>query len=112
MQTYMIDTFGNYAASALAATVLLRSIFGMIFSIFGEQLYVKLDYGWYVLHNTNYTIIRLIYSTGERAYWRSLLSRPYPSRGSCGFTGSACAHTPSLSSYMEYLRFGLQFSLR
>jgi hypothetical protein len=48
IQTYLVDAFGQYAASALAATIVLRSIFGAIFSIFGVQLYRTLDYGWCV----------------------------------------------------------------
>ncbi|KAI0916858.1 hypothetical protein AcW1_007807 [Taiwanofungus camphoratus] len=46
VQTYLVDAFPQYAASALAATIVLRSIFGAIFSIFGTRLYVSLGYGW------------------------------------------------------------------
>ncbi|OCH92437.1 MFS general substrate transporter [Obba rivulosa] len=46
IQTYLVDTFGKYAASALAACVLVRSIGGALFSIFGANLYQSLGYGW------------------------------------------------------------------
>jgi hypothetical protein len=46
IQTYIVDAFGVYAASALGATILLRSIIGCILSFVGIQLYAKLGYGW------------------------------------------------------------------
>jgi hypothetical protein len=46
IQTYLVDAFTEYAASALAATIVLRSIFGAVFSIVGTQLYKSLGYGW------------------------------------------------------------------
>jgi hypothetical protein len=49
IQTYLVDAFTEYAASALAATIVLRCIFGAIFSIVGTQLYKSLGYGWCVL---------------------------------------------------------------
>ncbi|OCK74879.1 hypothetical protein K432DRAFT_269200, partial [Lepidopterella palustris CBS 459.81] len=44
--TYLVSTFKLYAASVLAATVFLRSVFGCVFSIIGFQLCTKLGYGW------------------------------------------------------------------
>jgi len=46
IQTYLVDAFVEYAASALAATIILRSIFGAIFSVIGAKLYERLGYGW------------------------------------------------------------------
>ncbi|TFK34080.1 major facilitator superfamily domain-containing protein [Crucibulum laeve] len=46
IQTYLVDAFQDYAASALAATIVLRSIFGAVFSIIGEDLYKHYGYGW------------------------------------------------------------------
>lgn len=43
---YMIDTYGKYAASALAAINMLRQIFGCVFPIFAPFLYDDLGYGW------------------------------------------------------------------
>ena len=48
IQTYIVDSFEELAASALAATILLRSIFGCIFSVIGFTLYKNLGYAWYV----------------------------------------------------------------
>jgi hypothetical protein len=49
IQTYLVDAFAEYAASALAATIILRSICGAVFSIIGAKLYERLGYGWSVL---------------------------------------------------------------
>ena len=46
LQTYLIDTYTTYAASAFAAATILRSIFGTVFPLFAPQLYDSLDYGW------------------------------------------------------------------
>ncbi|KAF7316844.1 MFS domain-containing protein [Mycena chlorophos] len=46
IQTYLTDSFAQFAASALAATIVLRSVFGAIFSIVGAKLYERLGYGW------------------------------------------------------------------
>ncbi|KAF7330542.1 MFS domain-containing protein [Mycena venus] len=46
IQTYLVDAFVEYAASALAATIILRSVCGAVFSIVGAKLYERLDYGW------------------------------------------------------------------
>lgn len=46
IQTYMVDTFGDYAASAIAAGVVMRGILGCVFGVVGFRLYEKLDYNW------------------------------------------------------------------
>ncbi|TCD67964.1 hypothetical protein EIP91_011765 [Steccherinum ochraceum] len=46
IQTYLVDSFQEYAASALAATIVLRSVFGAIFTTVGTSLYKSLGYGW------------------------------------------------------------------
>ena len=48
IQIYLVDTFERWAASALAATIISRSIFGCVFSVVGFQLYTSLGYGWSV----------------------------------------------------------------
>lgn len=57
IQNYLVDGF-RYAASALAASTVLRSLFGydqtfylnsllrFSFPLFGQQMYDKLGYGW------------------------------------------------------------------
>ncbi|QKX55383.1 uncharacterized protein TRUGW13939_02475 [Talaromyces rugulosus] len=44
--TYLVDSFDQYAASALAAMTLVRSIMGCIFSLIGFRLYESLGYRW------------------------------------------------------------------
>jgi len=43
---YLVDAFTRYAASALAATTILRSLMGALLPLAGRQMYVKLGYGW------------------------------------------------------------------
>ncbi|KAI5843429.1 major facilitator superfamily domain-containing protein [Morchella snyderi] len=46
VQTYLIDMSPRYAASAISAATLFRSLFGFAFPLFGRQMYDKLGYGW------------------------------------------------------------------
>jgi len=46
IQTYLIDSYQRYAASALAATTLLRSLIGALLPLGGLDLYKKLGIGW------------------------------------------------------------------
>lgn len=46
VQTYLIDMTPRYAASAVSAATLFRSLFGFAFPLFGRQMYSKLGYGW------------------------------------------------------------------
>jgi hypothetical protein len=46
MQTYIIDTYTRYAASGIAAAVVMRSLCGFGFPLFGSALFDKLGYGW------------------------------------------------------------------
>ncbi|KPM46426.1 putative transporter [Neonectria ditissima] len=46
MQGYVIDSYSRYAASGLAAAVVLRSLAGFAFPLFAPYLYERLDYGW------------------------------------------------------------------
>ncbi len=43
---YMLDEFGEYAASARAASGMLSQCLGFVFPIFAPQLYYSLGYGW------------------------------------------------------------------
>ncbi|KAI4111166.1 MAG: hypothetical protein LQ345_006863, partial [Seirophora villosa] len=45
VQTYLVDVYGEYSASALAAMIAARSIGSCMFSVVGFQLYVSLGYG-------------------------------------------------------------------
>ncbi|KAF2765147.1 rade putative MSF transporter [Teratosphaeria nubilosa] len=46
INTYLVDTFARYAASALAANTVLRSIFGAVIPLFGLKMYNALGLGW------------------------------------------------------------------
>jgi hypothetical protein len=46
MQTYIVDSYTTYAASGVAAAVVLRSLAGFGFPLFAPYMYEKLGYGW------------------------------------------------------------------
>lgn len=46
LNTYIIDCFPLYAASATAATFFLRNIMGGVFPLFAPYMYDALGYGW------------------------------------------------------------------
>lgn len=46
IQTYVIDSYPLFAASAIGATAVLRSLTGFGFPLFAPTLYDKLGYGW------------------------------------------------------------------
>ncbi|KAI0869313.1 major facilitator superfamily domain-containing protein [Hypoxylon argillaceum] len=46
VQSYLIDAFGIYSASALAANTVVRSIFGVLLPLAGQPLYDRLGLGW------------------------------------------------------------------
>ena len=44
--TYLVDAYARYAASAIAAATVLRSLAGFGFPLFAPYVYEGLDYGW------------------------------------------------------------------
>ncbi|KAG5927368.1 hypothetical protein E4U42_002311 [Claviceps africana] len=46
IQVYLVDAYTLYAASALAATSILRSVFGAFVPLAGGPLYENLGLGW------------------------------------------------------------------
>jgi len=46
IQTYLVDAYTRYAASAIGAATVLRSLAGFGFPLFAPILYERLDYGW------------------------------------------------------------------
>ncbi|KAI0449662.1 cycloheximide resistance protein [Xylaria acuta] len=46
IQTYLVDAFTIYAASALASNTIIRSVAGAVLPLAGLRLYDKLGYGW------------------------------------------------------------------
>ena len=46
IQTYLIDSFPQYAASAVAGLTFLRYLFGAILPLAGHSMYESLGLGW------------------------------------------------------------------
>ena len=46
IQTYLVDAFTIYAASALAANTILRSLVGALLPLAGRKMYATLGLGW------------------------------------------------------------------
>ncbi|KAL9103397.1 MAG: hypothetical protein Q9163_001536 [Psora crenata] len=46
IQTYLVDAYTRYAASAVAAGTVLRSLAGFGFPLFAPYMYNALEYGW------------------------------------------------------------------
>jgi MFS family permease len=46
MQMYIVDSYQTYAASAIAACAILRSLGGFAFPLFAPYMYKALGYGW------------------------------------------------------------------
>ena len=46
IQTYLVDSYTRYAASAVAAAAVLRSLSGFALPLAAPALYARLDYGW------------------------------------------------------------------
>ena len=46
IQTYIVDSYTRYAASAVAAATVLRSLAGFGFPLFAPYIYNALHYGW------------------------------------------------------------------
>ncbi|KAJ3540260.1 hypothetical protein NM208_g5139 [Fusarium decemcellulare] len=66
-QIYMVDAFTTYAASALAATSVVRSIVGGCLPIAGLPLYSTLGYGW---GNSLLGFIAIVVSIAPLLLWR------------------------------------------
>ncbi|KAF3021011.1 hypothetical protein E8E14_010968 [Neopestalotiopsis sp. 37M] len=43
---YVVDTYGRYSASGLAATSMFRCLAGFVFPLFSPYAYERLGYGW------------------------------------------------------------------
>jgi hypothetical protein len=46
VQSYLVDGYSQYAASALAANTVLRSVVGAVLPLSGEKLYQSIGIGW------------------------------------------------------------------
>ena len=71
INAYLIDAFQRYAASAIAANTILRSIFGGVFPLFGLRLYEALGLGWgnsllAFVSIALFPLLWILYAYGER----------------------------------------------
>lgn len=46
ISVYLVDAYDRYAASALAANTVMRSIAGAIIPLCGQKMYKQLGLGW------------------------------------------------------------------
>jgi hypothetical protein len=46
VQTYLVDAFEQYAASAIAANMVLRNLVGALLPLGGRRLFESLGIGW------------------------------------------------------------------
>lgn len=46
VQTYIVDCYTRYAASAIGAATVLRSLAGCFFPLFAPEMYAALHFGW------------------------------------------------------------------
>ncbi|KAF2792782.1 MFS multidrug transporter [Melanomma pulvis-pyrius CBS 109.77] len=76
-QTYMVDAFLSTAASAVAALVCMRSIFGAFLPLIGPKLYDKMGLGW---GNTVLGFITLAVTPVPFAFlkWGGFVRKRYP----------------------------------
>lgn len=76
-QTYMVDAFLETAASAVAALVCLRCIFGALLPLVGPIMYERLGLGW---GNTVLGIITVIVTPVPFAFmkWGGSIRKKYP----------------------------------
>ncbi|KAH8879937.1 MFS general substrate transporter [Thozetella sp. PMI_491] len=66
-QIYMIDAYTKYAASALAAAGVVRSVFGACLPLAGESMYNALGYGW---GNSLLGFLAIAASIAPFLFWR------------------------------------------
>jgi hypothetical protein len=46
IQTYIIDSYTEYAASGVACITVMRSLFGAFLPLAAPSMYASLEYGW------------------------------------------------------------------
>jgi len=91
--TYLVDTYARFAASAVAAVTILRSLAGFSFPLFAPAMYKALKFGW---GNTVLAIAAigigipvpiLLWLFGEKLRKRSTLAMKGPPPGGKGGPG-------------------------
>ena len=67
VQTYLVDAFTSYSASALAANNVVRSIAGGVVPLAGPSMYGKLGLGW---GNTLLGLLALVFGLTPMYFYR------------------------------------------
>lgn len=67
IQLYLVDTYGMYAASSIAAASTVRSLCGFGFPLFSTAMFDKLGYGW---GNSVLALISLVLYPLSFIFWR------------------------------------------
>lgn len=67
IQTYLIDAFSEYAASAIAAATVLRSLFGAFLPLAGPPMYRALGLGW---GNSVLALAAILFAPVPLVFWR------------------------------------------
>lgn len=79
ISTYLVDAYGIYAASAIAASTVLRSLLGALLPLAGRKMFLTLGIGWgsSLLAFISVAMIPvpfLFYKHGERLRQRNLFN--------------------------------------
>jgi hypothetical protein len=67
IQTYLVDAFTLYAASAIAAATILRSILGAVVPLGGLKMYEVMGLGW---GNTFLGLVTLVLAPVPWIFWK------------------------------------------
>jgi len=67
VQNYLVDAYTQYAASAVAAATILRSLLGALLPLAGQPMYDKLGVGW---GNSLLAFIALAFSPVPWFFWK------------------------------------------
>ena len=67
MQNYLVDAYTQYAASAIAAATILRSLLGALLPLAGQLMYDDLGIGW---GNSVLAFIALAFSPVPWVFWK------------------------------------------
>jgi hypothetical protein len=67
VQSYLVDAYTQYAASAIAAATILRSLLGALLPLAGQPMFDKLGVGW---GNSLLAFIALAFSPVPWIFWK------------------------------------------
>ncbi|KAH6657917.1 polyamine transporter 3 [Truncatella angustata] len=77
VNAYIVDTYGQYSASAIAAISILRCLAGFAFPLFAPYMYTTLGYGWgasllgFIALGVGFPVVGLLWKFGSYLRERS-----------------------------------------